>query len=42
MSRYIRPRIPAASVFITVNLADRGARTLVEHVEALREAVRVT
>jgi putative transposase len=29
-------------VFFTVTLADRGARTLVEHIDALREAVRVT
>lgn len=29
-------------MFFTVNLADRGARTLVEHIDALREAVRVT
>lgn len=42
MSNYIRPKVPGASVFFTVNLADRGARTLVEHVDALREAVRVT
>jgi putative transposase len=42
MSSYIRPKVPGASVFFTVNLADRGARTLVEHVDVLREAVRVT
>lgn len=42
MSSYLRPRIPGASVFFTVTLADRGSRTLVEHVEALRNAVRVT
>ena len=42
MSAYIRPKIPGASVFFTVNLADRSARTLVEHVEVLREVVRVT
>ena len=42
MSRYIRPKVPGASVFFTVNLADRGARTLVEHVDVLREAVRMT
>ncbi len=42
MSRYIRPKVPGASVFITVALADRGARTLVEQIDALREAVRVT
>ena len=42
MSAYIRPKVPGASVFFTVALADRGARTLVEHVEVLRQAVRVT
>lgn len=42
MSAYIRPRVPGASVFFTVNLADRGAGTLVEHIDVLREAVRVT
>ena len=29
-------------MFFTVNLADRGARTLVEQIDVLREAVRVT
>jgi putative transposase len=42
MSSYIRPRQPGASIFFTVALADRGARTLVDQVEALRQAVRVT
>lgn len=42
MSNYIRPRVPGASVFFTVALADRGARTLVEQIDVLREAVRVT
>ncbi len=42
MSAYLRPRLPGASVFFTVALADRGARTLVDHVEVLRQAVRVT
>lgn len=42
MSRYIRPRVPGASVFFTVTLADRGSRLLVEQVEALRKAVRAT
>ena len=41
MSRYIRPKMPGASVFFTVNLADRGARTLVDNLEALRKAVAV-
>jgi putative transposase len=42
MSRYIRPRIPGASVFFTVALADRMSDTLVREVQALREAVRLT
>ncbi len=42
MSSYIRPRQPGASIFFTVALADRGARTLVDQVEALRQAVRAT
>ena len=42
MSRYIRPRIPGASVFFTAALADRSKRTLVAEIEALRDAVRKT
>jgi putative transposase len=42
MSAYIRPRVPGACVFFTVNLVDRGADTLVRHVELLRQAVAVT
>jgi len=42
MSRYLRPRVPGASVFFTVTLADRRSRRLVDHVGALREAVRLT
>lgn len=42
MPSYIRPCQPGASIFFTVALADRGARTLVEQVEPLRQAVRVT
>ena len=42
MSRYIRPRVPGACLFFTVNLVDRGADTLVRHVDILREAVAVT
>lgn len=39
MSDYIRPRVPGASVFFTVALADRGARLLVEEIDRLRAAV---
>lgn len=42
MSSHIRPRSPGASVFFTVALADRRSRLLVEEVEALRKAVRIT
>lgn len=42
MSRYARPRIPGASVFFTVALADRTSDVLVREVEALRSAVRQT
>jgi putative transposase len=42
MSRYLRPRVPGASVFFTVTLADRSSRLLVDQVDALREAVRAT
>jgi len=42
MSRYIRPKLPGACVFFTVNLVDRGADTLVRHIDVLRQAVAVT
>ena len=42
MSAYTRPKVPGACVFFTVNLVDRGADTLVRHVEVLRQAVAVT
>jgi putative transposase len=42
MSRYLRPRVPGASVFFTVTTADRRSRLLVEQVGVLREAVRKT
>lgn len=42
MSAYIRPRIPGASVFFTVALADRKGRLLVDHAELLRGSVRAT
>ena len=42
MSVYVRPRVPGACVFFTVNLVDRGADTLVRHVDVLRQAVAVT
>ncbi|EBA12687.1 hypothetical protein RCCS2_15359 [Roseobacter sp. CCS2] len=42
MSRYRRPKCPGATVFFTVNLADRSSGVLVEQVDVLREAVRQT
>ncbi|MCW9043822.1 MAG: transposase [Pseudopelagicola sp.] len=42
MSSYRRPNIPGARVFFTVALARRGASLLVDEIEVLREAVRVT
>lgn len=42
MPNYLRPRQPGARVFLTVTLAERGARWLVDHIESLRMAVRRT
>lgn len=42
MSRYIRPRIPGATVFFTVCLADRTSSLLVSHVDLLRHSVWLT
>ena len=42
MSDYLRPKVPGATVFFTVTLAARGGSALVDHVDALREAVRRT
>ncbi len=42
MSSYVRPKVPGACVFFTVNLVDRGADTLVRHVDLLRQAMAVT
>ncbi len=42
MSAYLRPRIPGAPVFFTVNLADRGSDLLIREIQALRQAVRQT
>jgi putative transposase len=42
MSRYLRPRVPGATVFFTVALADRTSDALTRHVDALRTAVRAT
>ena len=42
MSVYIRPNIIGVPVFFTVCLSERGARMLIEEIDILREAVRVT
>lgn len=42
MSNYLRPRIHGATVFFTVNLADRDSSLLVDEVARLRAAVRQT
>lgn len=42
MSSYLRPRVPGASVFLTVTLAERATNLFVQEIEALRDAVRVT
>jgi len=42
MSDYLRLKVPGATVFFTVTLAARGGSALVDHVDALREAVRRT
>ena len=42
MSNYRRLRIPGASIFFTVALADRGADLLVREIDRLRTAVRTT
>jgi putative transposase len=39
MSCYTRPRIPGASAFFTVALADRGSDLLIREIGRLREAV---
>jgi len=38
--RYRRTLVAGATYFFTLNLADRGCRLLVEHIDALRESVR--
>jgi putative transposase len=38
MPNYIRSRVPGATYFFTVTLADRRSRALVEHVDVLRKA----
>jgi len=42
MSNYHRPRIPGATVFFTVALAQRGSALLVDEIDRLRYAVATT
>ena len=42
MTNYRRNFVPGGGYFFTVNLADRRARLLTEHVELLRAAIRRT
>ena len=42
MSCHRRPRVPGATIFFTVCLAERGADTLVREIATLRDAVRRT
>ena len=42
MPKYRRPKVTGVPVFFTVNLADRSSDLLVQHIDALRDAVRVT
>ncbi|MGH8547584.1 MAG: REP-associated tyrosine transposase [Methylococcales bacterium] len=42
MSDYRRYRVPGGTFFFTVNLLERRQDLLVRHIDALREAVRVT
>ncbi len=42
MPNYIRPRVPGATVFFTVALAERGSDLLVREVARLREVVAMT
>ncbi len=42
MPSYIRPKIPGASVFFTIVAAARGTDLLIQEIEALRQAVRIT
>jgi putative transposase len=42
MPNYRRPRVPGATIFFTVALAERGSRLLVEEITRLRAAVAAT
>lgn len=42
MPNYRRPKVIGACVFLTVNLAQRGSCLLMEEIDGLRDAVRLT
>lgn len=42
MPNYRRWRVPGGTYFLTFTLLDRGSCLLVDHIDALREAVRLT
>ncbi|NNL36301.1 MAG: transposase [Silicimonas sp.] len=42
MSAYLRPRVPGATVFFTVELAEQGSDLLTRQIGLLRDAVRET
>jgi putative transposase len=42
MPNYRRLRVPGATYFFTVNLAQEGGTTLTDHIDLLREAYRMT
>ena len=42
MSSYLRPRVPGATIYFAVCLAERGATTLTDRIDVLRRAVSHT
>jgi putative transposase len=42
MSCYVRPRVPGATIFFTIALADRSTDLLTREIDRLRDAVRRT
>jgi putative transposase len=39
MTNYRRNRVPGGTFFFTVNLYDRRSQSLIQHIDALRQAV---
>lgn len=42
MPNYVRPKVPGATIFFTVNLADRGSSALIRNIGNVRQAVQIT